>query len=334
MRKSLIVRLFFVLFLLANFVLSGCVGKTVVSDPVPTVDESAIAAEFIESQIGLTRMMTNVLNAAEINKAIEQNPADIKILDLRSPAAFAAGHIKGAVNVSSDELLEYYGKHKLVNLKHVVLASDSGQLGRYIQGMMWMVGCKNVYLMKWGMSSWNPAIADKHWNAAVGNDFAGQFTTKPTARNAAGALPVLRTGETEPEDILWARVEKLLATDNFFDDALVQPKDVYTNLDDFYIVNYWPKKFYAEGHIPGAVQYAIKPISELGVNRALKTLPADKKIAIYCFTGQTSALMTAYLRVLGYDAYSIAYGVNSMNYKMLKANKFKKAFVHNFPLEK
>ena len=32
----------------------------------------------------------------------------------------------------------------------------------------------------------------------------------------------------------------------------------------------------------------------------------------YCYTGQTSAVVTAYLRVLGYDAYSLTFGMNGI----------------------
>jgi len=46
----------------------------------------------------------------------------------------------------------------------------------------------------------------------------------------------------------------------------------------------------------------------------LKTLATDKKVAVYCYTGQTSAYMTAYLRILGYDAKSILFGTNGMIY--------------------
>ena len=43
---------------------------------------------------------------------------------------------------------------------------------------------------------------------------------------------------------------------------------------------------------------------------------------IYCWTGQTSALVMAYLRVLGYDAVSLKFGANSMIYDELTAHKW------------
>ena len=51
----------------------------------------------------------------------------------------------------------------------------------------------------------------------------------------------------------------------------------------------------------------------------LTTLPTDKSIAVYCYTGQTSAFLTAYLRLLGYDAKSVLYGTNAMIYDQMVA---------------
>ena len=46
----------------------------------------------------------------------------------------------------------------------------------------------------------------------------------------------------------------------------------------------------------------------------LKTLPTDKTIAVYCYTGQASSFMAAYLRLLGYDSKSLLYVTNGMIY--------------------
>jgi rhodanese-related sulfurtransferase len=46
----------------------------------------------------------------------------------------------------------------------------------------------------------------------------------------------------------------------------------------------------------------------------LKTLPTDETIVVYCYTGQTSAALAAYLRILGYDAVTLLFGTNAMIY--------------------
>ncbi|PKP52846.1 MAG: hypothetical protein CVT92_07150 [Bacteroidetes bacterium HGW-Bacteroidetes-1] len=52
----------------------------------------------------------------------------------------------------------------------------------------------------------------------------------------------------------------------------------------------------------------------------LKTLPTDKPLALYCYTGQTSSYLAAYLRLLGYDAKSVLYGTNGMIYDIMVQN--------------
>ncbi|MFN8206037.1 MAG: rhodanese-like domain-containing protein [Bacteroidales bacterium] len=69
--------------------------------------------------------------------------------------------------------------------------------------------------------------------------------------------------------------------------------------------------------MPGAVQYT--PKESMKLTASLKTLPADKPIAVYCYTGMTSAYLVAYLRLLGYDAKSILYGANGMIYDQVVA---------------
>ena len=44
-------------------------------------------------------------------------------------------------------------------------------------------------------------------------------------------------------------------------------------------------------------------------------LPKDKKIIVYCYSGQTSSQTTAILRLLGYDAYSMSGGVGNAEAK-------------------
>ena len=73
----------------------------------------------------------------------------------------------------------------------------------------------------------------------------------------------------------------------------------------------------------------------------METIPADKKIAVYCGTGHNSAFATAYLRLFGFDAKSITAGNNSfMHDKMLKEESslswqpFKEEMIFDYPYEK
>ena len=98
-----------------------------------------------------------------------------------------------------------------------------------------------------------------------------------------------------------------------FDPAKISNSAVFGNLSSYYIVNYWSEAHYSDpGHVPEAIQYT--PKSSMKLSTHLKSLPNDKAVVVYCYTGQTSAFLTAYLRLLGYDAKSLLFGTNGMIY--------------------
>ena len=112
----------------------------------------------------------------------------------------------------------------------------------------------------------------------------------------------------------------MLSSSDPLGDVKVSSDDVYSNLDNYYIVNYWSEADYSWGHIEGAIQYS--PKTSLLLESDLTTLPTDKKIAVYCYTGHTSAHIAAYLRTLGYDAETIVFGVNGMSYNAMPGTRF------------
>ncbi len=75
--------------------------------------------------------------------------------------------------------------------------------------------------------------------------------------------------------------------------------------NDPFIVDARSPEDYALGHIPGAVNIGAKVAF---TSEKLASLPADKPIVVYCYTGQTSSQMVSTLNMLGYEAKSILFG--------------------------
>lgn len=288
-----------------------------------TVNESLVLAEYLESANSplmkdyVNTDMPSIMAASEVKTLNETG--QVYIIDLRAAADFALGHIANAHNVALADVLTHVKGVDLAPYTKVAMVCYTGQTAGYAASLLRIMGYDKVFSMKWGMCAWNADFAGKWKNTvAAGNTYASQFTTTETAKAAAGEMPVLSTGKTTGQEILEARVAALLAEG--FTPATVTNKTVFDNLTSYYIVNYWPAAQYANpGHIPGAVQY--EPKSSIKLAADLKTLPSGKTIAVYCYTGQTSAFLTAYLRLLGYDAKSLLYGANGMIYDQMVTAK-------------
>lgn len=287
------------------------------------VNESLVLAEYLESADSplmkdyVNTDMPSIMAASEVKSLNETG--QVYIIDIRSAADFATGHIANAHNVVLGDILTHIAAVDLTPYTKVAVVCYTGQTAGYATSLLRIMGYDKAFSMKWGMCSWNADFAGK-WNTAIstGNAYASQFTSTATEKNVAGEMPTLTTGKTTGQEILEARVAALLTEG--FTPATVSNKAVFDNLSAYYIVNYWPAAHYASpGHIPGAVQYEPKASIKLAAD--LKTLPTDKPIAVYCYTGQTSAFMAAYLRLLGYDAKSLLYGANGMIYDMMATAK-------------
>lgn len=287
----------------------------------PAVNESELLASYLEStscpagKDYVNTDMPSIMPASEVKSLNETG--QVYIIDIRSAADFATGHIANAHNVALADIVTHIKGIDQTPYTKIAIVCYTGQTAAYATSLLRLLGYSKAFSMKWGMCSWHVDFAAK-WNTAIanGNAYASQFTANASPKGATGSMPVLSTGKTTGQEILEARVNVLLTEG--FTPATVGNKAVFDNLSTYYIVNYWPADQYADpGHIPGAMQYTPKQSMKLAAD--LKTLPAGKPIAIYCYTGQTSAFLAAYLRLLGYDAKSLLYGGNGMIYDLMVA---------------
>lgn len=284
------------------------------------VNEAQVLVEYLESTNSplmkdyVNTDMPSIMSATELKTLNETN--QVYIIDIRSSADFTTlGYIKNAHNVALADVLTHIKDLDLTNYTKVAMVCYTGQTAGYATALLRLMGYDKVFSLKWGMCSWNDHFASAWKNTiAAGNSYATQFVSTPSEKGPAGELPELNTGYTTGQEILEARVSAILQEG--FDVAKITRQAVFENLSNYYIVNYWPADQYADpGHIPGAIQYTPKQSIKLAVD--LKTLPTNKPVVLYCYTGQTSAFLAAYLRLLGYDAKSLLFGANGMIYDKL-----------------
>ncbi|MBA4410607.1 MAG: rhodanese-like domain-containing protein [Bacteroidota bacterium] len=281
------------------------------------------------------RNFPSLIKASAVYKELA---GKIKIIDLRSPEAFAKGHIKGAVNVEFSKIPDYFTNViKPFEFDKIVMVCYAGQIASYATSLLRLMGYGNVYALRWGMSGWNKDFAAGSWLKGISDKYESNLETAENGRAAWSDFPQMNTGKSTGEEILAARYMSLFAAG--YDDAFITADLVFEQPQSFYTVNFERKDKYDAGHIPGAVRY--KTNGTLGIVPEMESIPTDKNVVVYCGTGHNSGFVTAYLRLFGYRAKTLMYGNNAfMHSKMIKDKAllswlpFTEAEMENFPVVK
>ena len=286
------------------------------------INEAKVLIEYLESvdsplgKYYVNSTMPAITSATDVKTLMATNA--VYIIDIRSSTDFADGHIEGAHNVAAGDVLSHVEGITTEDYDKVVIVCYTGQTAAWATSILQVMGYDNVYSMAFGMCSWNEHFASK-WNSSTSNLYANEFVSDATAKGEEGNLPELTTGKETGQEILESQVTNVLSEG--FGAAKVSAAEVFGALENYYIINYWPEAEYTDpGHIPGAVQYT--PKSDIALDAALKTLPTDKPVVVYCYTGQNSANLTAYLRIIGYNAKSLLFGANGMIYNEMTKSKW------------
>ncbi len=307
--------------------LSGCVHT---SQQAKSQDEAEILLSFFENERDYIHQGGSfVIKADVLRTNILTKPKAQYIIDIRSTEAFEKGHIKGAHHVGINDVYEHVKGLDADAYENIVVVCFAGQASAYLVSLLRAAGYANAVSLKWGMSSWASVFAEESWLRNLSSARMEEFVhTDSPPKNPSGVLPRLETGKTTAPEILEARLRTLFAEG--FGPAMLGHcclfHDFYDN-GGFYVINYWSKELYTkQGHIPGAVNYPPKT-EPFRSGNDLFTLSTSIPNVIYCFTGQTSAYLAGYLRILGYDARSILFGANSMIYDRMKTNKVPNTFI-------
>ncbi len=306
MRK--LISLLFIAAFLPLLVLTSCRED---EDPDPVAKtEYDVLTEY---------MTTNTMDLADVLSGwvtsgggltvdpVDFSVADYYIMDFRNATDFAAGHIKDANNVVFADLLTAAPADKSTK---ILCVCYTGQTASRATGILRLAGYANAKNLKWGMCGWHSDFETK-WESNAGDYASANWTTTgtPTAATEFDA-PSFTTGNTDGAAILSARIQAAIALP-----WTVSKTDVLANPSNYFVNNYWPEESWTEyGHVSGAYR-----INELGIAfGSLSNLNASEEIVTYCYTGQTSAIITAWLHVLGYNnAKSMLFGANAITHSAL-----------------
>lgn len=317
--------------MLAILLISFFVVSCEKDDPVE-VNEAKVLIEWLEStdspygKYYVNTDMESYTTADQLHGMMAADKA--YVIDIRKKADYDAGYIEGAVNMPAADVADHIVSEDLSAFDDIVIACYSGQEAAWLTCLLALQGHQNISSLKFGMCSWNVATAAA-WNDAVSNNKATLFTADVTVKGPEGDLPILNTGFETAQEIFDASMDQVIS--GGFGAIAITVPELYNNLDDYYIINRWPNAEYLDpGHIVGAIQYT--PKQDFATNAFLKTLPTDKTIVVYCYTGQGSANIVAYLSLVGYDVKSLKYGTNAMIRDEMTISKWGPAHIKDYPL--
>ena len=250
---------------------------------------------------------------------------DYYVIDIRGAEHFNPGHISGAVNSTLGDIITTAGN---ASGKTIVVACYTGQTAAHAVVALRLSGYSDAKVLKWGMSSWDSSLMS-YWNSKTGNlgTSSANWTASPGAlvANATFGNPSISSASTTGEGILAERVTYML-TNGF---KGITASDVLTAPSSYFINNFWAATdIELYGHISGA--YRISPLTI--ENGEMNNLNPDKTVVTYCWTGQTSSMITAYLNVIGYNALSLKFGANSMIYDALATHQWATTEAKDYPL--
>ncbi|MDW7649905.1 MAG: rhodanese-like domain-containing protein [Bacillota bacterium] len=260
--------------------------------PADTLDPQEVAMEAAKTFFAAVADSNNIISSEDLKDMLDANPNSALVIDIRSAEDFEAGHIEGAVHSPWGNVGEIM--NRIPKNKPVIVACYSGQTAGQTVGLLRMAGFDNVKSLLSGMK--------------LGWVGGAEFPTDGEGMNAAADLPEVTEPATEEEQILWEKAQEVFADIASGDRALIEPAELKDALDgnpsSFYVLDIRREEDFVEGHIEHSVHSAWAKAGDV-----LETLPTNRPVVVACYSGQTAGQTVGVLRLLGFDAKSLLYGV-------------------------
>ena len=281
-----------VLILLTLPLISACNGEEE-DEAQLEASESDIVANAVEAYLADKAGNTK---ASDLSLAIAEGNAPY-IVSIRSASHYAAGHIPGAVNIAfgdwdalpeDEEILVYCYTGQSASMAAALLGVMDYDVQNLLHGMSGWSADQNVYVTR--------------FDAAT---HQGNYTVETTANTASGSYdyPELDNTSSSDEDDIIEAAAKTVTT------KYISAGDLNMKIaedEDMTIISLRSADHYAAGHITGAINISLGSLAD-----NLEKIDPDSPVYVYCYTGHSAAQGTALLNILGYDAYSLTFGMCS-----------------------
>ena len=312
-----------VVMLIPAFVLTGCKDDKDDPTPVETGNFTTLSTYMINQNLDLPTLLSGwvidpkptTVDGGIVDVENDCTIPDWTVFDIRSETDFNKGHVKGSFNVTLANIVTEAEAINNPEAKILVMCYSGQTAGRAVMALR-LSGFPNAKVSKFGFSAWSNNSEFDKWSAktdngniAVGN---ANWVTTASADLPTNAYPTWTTTSTDGATILAEKINEMLAYPSA--EWGVAPADVLATPTNYSIYNYWVEADYTGfGHFAGA--YRVEPGS-LNIETVSMMNPENSNV-IYCYTGQTSSIVTAWLNVIGYKVSSVFNGVNALSYTAL-----------------
>ena len=307
-------RYILVLLAIAALFISGC------SEDYTSPGQSETLRNYlVANDMDLPNMLTDWLI---LGSDLTGHEAEYHIVDIRGLSDYNTGHVPGSVNTTLGNILV-----EAANAvgKKIIVVCASGQTAGHAVIALRLSGYSDAQVLKFGMSAWHSDF--DVWTAKCLNTADGLTTwidpPGSVTASKAHSYPSITSSANDGAGILAERVAAMLAG-GF---KAIESGTVLTTPTAYFLNNYISATdVETYGNIQGT-----RRLNPMGLADGLLAHndPAAT-VCTYCWTGQTSSMITAYLTVLGYDAISLKYGMNNMIYDALAGHKWTASFDYDY----
>lgn len=290
MKKFKVLVLLMTLVMSVSLIGCGAKGSSSGSSSVPKSVTDAVNSYFANMPEDIYK-----IDQVKFVDAVKANDGAL-ILDIRQKDVYDKGHVKGAINApwgaGLADVLD-----KLPADKTIYVYCYTGQTAGQTVALLNMAGFK-------------AKSVNLGWNLGISKVPGVEAVTETTTNAFPSVTPAKIDADVK------AAIQKYFQglgtiSDQKYKDYKVSETDAKALLDagDKNVVFLSVRKAedFTKGHIKGAVNI---PFAK-GMEQKFSSLPKDKKIIVYCYTGQTAGQTVAGLRLLGYDAVSLNGGIGT-----------------------
>lgn len=296
--KKLLIILLCILMTTVSF--TACGGNEEAAAPpaeeTPVVEETNVVEEAALAYFANYPEDRHVILPADLFAKIDAGE-EMFVIDIRTGEDYGKGHIKGAVNLP-------FGNESIAqNLEFipddvpVYVYCYTGQTASQTIAVLNVAG-KPAYNVQGGFVrgiSVEPGYESYIDTTAVAmptETYAVKADLKAAVESYFSTVASYAGTTTEAQNMKVETVKEIIDSES----------------DQYQIVSVRKAEDYAKGHVKGAINIPFGA----GMQDALVELPKDKKIIVYCYTGQTASQTTAILRLLGYEAYNMQFGMGDV----------------------